>query len=151
MHKLAELCRVVKLCVKSAVQPWWLLLKEEEFENKFLSNGATQKVCQILLKIRKRLNFGGISKMHNCCCIVKNRICVGLFAKQPPRVANDVETVTRIFKTLCQKLTYVMCRKKHHNFLCVHKQPSSAKRGICNLSDLITYSRLMIVLTKTFT
>ena len=34
--------------------------------------------------------------MHNCCCIVKNRICVGLFAKQPPRVANDVETVTRI-------------------------------------------------------
>ena len=110
-----------------------------------------KKVCQILLKIRKRLNFGGISKMHNCCCIVKNRICVGLFAKQPPRVANNVETVTRIFKTLCQKLTYVMCRKKHHNFLCVHKQPSSAKRGICNLSDLITYSRLMIVLTKTFT
>ena len=64
---------------------------------------------------------------------------------------SDVDIDARIFKTLCQKLTYVMCRKKHHNFLCVHKQPSSAKRGICNLSDLITYSRLMIVLTKTFT
>ena len=57
MHKLAELCRVVKwqrgagglakLCAKSAAQPWWLLLKEEEFENKF----CKQKVCQPLILI----------------------------------------------------------------------------------------------------
>ena len=57
------------------------------------------------------------------------------------KVGNDVETVTRIFKTLCQKLTYVMCRKKHHNFLCVHKQPSSAcwSETVCNKTrDLLT-------------
>ena len=28
---------------------------------------------------------------------------------------SDVDIDARIFKTLCQKLTYVMCRKKHHN------------------------------------
>ena len=84
------------------------------------SEACTDVIWTVMLASEQMIDYWGIKTddlllRHNCCCIVKNRICVGIFIKQLPRVGNVVETVTRIFKTLCQKWTYVMYGKKHHN------------------------------------
>ena len=51
--------------------------------------------------------------MHNCCCIVKNRICVGIFIKQLPRVCNVAPTRTEKLcwsETVCNKTRDLLTR-----------------------------------------
>ena len=51
--------------------------------------------------------------MHNCCCIVKNRICVGIFIKQLPRVGNVAPTRTEKLcwsETVCNKTRDLLTR-----------------------------------------
>ena len=45
---------VAKLCAKSAAQPWWLLLKEEEFENKFCKQWCHSKSLSTLVENLKK-------------------------------------------------------------------------------------------------